>query len=103
VITELVSEEVPPVVEAPLEIEAEVEVELPEVAVAEPAIAEVLVALPELDKEQRRAARDRALARIPADAYDIPLAVLALSGQVLSSLKRARIENLARLWNAWLT
>ena len=87
VITEPVSEEIPLVAEAPAEIEA----------AAEPAIAEVLVALPELDKEQRRAAREQALARIPADAYDIPLAVLALSGQVLSSLKRARIENLGEI------
>jgi N utilization substance protein A len=97
VITEPVSEEVPLVAEAPAETQAEVEVELPEVAAAEPAIAEVVVAIPELDKEQRRARREWALAHIPADAYDIPLAVLALSGQVLSSLKRARIENLGEI------
>jgi hypothetical protein len=37
------------------------------------------------------------LARIPADAYDIPLIVLALSSPVLGSLKQAKIENLGQI------
>ena len=52
---------------------------------------------PELDAEQRRIEREKALARIPADAYDIPLPVLALSGPVLGHLRSARIENLGEI------
>ena len=37
------------------------------------------------------------MARIPADAYDIPLAVLALSSRALSCLRNAQIENLGQI------
>ncbi len=73
------------VVEPALETEVEVE----EVIEAEPE--------PVVDEAQRRAEREKALARIPADAYDIPLAVLALSSRVLGHLREARIENLGQI------
>jgi hypothetical protein len=75
--------------------EAEVEIEIAEEV--EPEVAEAPAAPPKLNEAQRRAAREKALARIPADAYDIPLPVLALSGQVSSNLRTARIENLGEL------
>ncbi len=76
-------------VEAVVEMEAEAQAE-PE-AVTPPSPA------PVVDEAQRRAEREKALAQIPADAYDIPLAVLALSSSVLGHLKKARIENLGQI------
>jgi hypothetical protein len=68
-------------IETPVAVEIEAEVEVEPEAVPEPA------APPEIDEAQRRAEREKALARIPADAYDLPLAVLALSSSVLGPLK----------------
>jgi N utilization substance protein A len=76
-------------IETPVEIEAEVEVKPG--AVTEP------FAPLQVDEAQRRAEREKALAQIPADAYDIPLAVLALGSSVLGPLKKARIENLGQI------
>lgn len=82
-------------VEETLEPEVEVEEAVTEEAI-EPEAVEVFEE-PELDAEQRRIEREKALARIPADAYDIPLPVLALSGPVLGHLRNARIENLGQI------
>lgn len=82
-------------VEEALEPEVEVEEAVTEEAI-EPEAVEVFEE-PELDAEQRRIEREKALARIPADAYDIPLPVLALSGPVLGHLRNARIENLGQI------
>jgi N utilization substance protein A len=89
------AEEVVEAVEPPVEIEAEVEAaELTEV---EPELVEAAAAVPEIDEAQRLAEREKALARIPADAYDIPLPVLALSSQLLNCLRQSRIENLGQI------
>jgi hypothetical protein len=72
-------------------VEAQVEAEVEPEPVTEPS------APPEIDEAQRRAEREKALARIPADAYDIPLQVLALSSSVLGHLKKARIQNLGQI------
>ena len=84
-------------VPVPSEVVAEAEVEVEIAEEVEPEVAEAPAAPPKLNEAQRRAAREKALARIPADAYDIPLPVLALSGQVPSNLRTARIENLGEL------
>jgi hypothetical protein len=55
------------------------------------------VVAPEPDEAQRRAERERALAEIPADAYDIPLEVLVLSDHVRTHLKKAQIKNLGQI------
>jgi hypothetical protein len=78
-------EEAAPVAEAPVHVEPE------------PPTAPEPEPVPEIDDAQRQAEREAALARIPADAYDIPLAVLALSGRVLSPLRNAQIENLGQI------
>ena len=79
--------------EAEAIVEAEVEVE----ALAD--VEEIIEAEPEtvVDEAQLQAEREEALARIPPDAYDLPLAVLALSSQVLGHLRDARIENLGEI------
>jgi N utilization substance protein A len=90
------------------EIEAEIEVvpveevtatpepvveEAPEIKeVPEPEGPEVIDAV--TIEERRRIEREKALAQIPEDAYDIPLPVLALSGNVMNALRDAGIENL---------
>ncbi len=90
---------VTPEVEVEIEAMAEAEVEevIEEMIEAEPEPVEPPAAPPEVDEAQVRAEREKALAQIPADAYDIPLAVLALSGKVLNLLKNARIENLGQI------
>jgi N utilization substance protein A len=105
-------EEVEAVVEAEPEaiLEAEPETPLEEIPVAQEDVveekAEVEVeteAEAEVEAEDkaeealRRAARERALAQIPADAYDIPIQVLALSTQILNHLMQAQIENLGQV------
>jgi N utilization substance protein A len=82
-----------PIVEEPVAIVAEAETEIPEFIEPEPEPAEVPAAPAVMDEAER----EKALARIPADAYDIPLAVLALSSKILNSLKAARIENLGQI------
>ncbi len=89
--------------EAP-EIVAEAEVEMPEAVRAEAEPVQPPAAPPEPDlrtiqaeEAQRRAAREEALARIPPDAYDIPLEVLALDDQVRGYLRKAQIENLGQV------
>jgi N utilization substance protein A len=98
-------------VEEPVEAEPEVEVVAEPVAAAEAVEAEAvlevpeaepepeteMVAEPEVEEAPRRVELERALAAIPADAYDIPLAVLALSGKVLNALRQADIENLGEI------
>jgi N utilization substance protein A len=84
-ITDVAIEEAVPVAEAAVQVEPE-SLTAPE---PEP--------VPEIDAAQRKAEREAALARIPADAYDIPLAVLALSGRVLSHLRNAQVENLGQI------
>lgn len=100
-VVEEVVEEAAALPEAKVEIEAKAEVEVEEVIEemieAEPEPVEAPAAPPEVDEAQRRAEREKALAQIPADAYDIPLAVLALSGKVLNLLKNAQIENLGQI------
>jgi N utilization substance protein A len=92
-VPEEVTEEVPIAAEVPVEAEVVAEVELEEIAEPEAEPEEVVE--PEVVPEEvTEAEREKALAAIPADAYDIPLAVLALSGPVLSNLKKAKIENL---------
>jgi N utilization substance protein A len=92
-IPEEVTEEVPIAVEAP--VEAEVVAEVAPEEIAEPEVEPEEVIEPEAEPEEvTEAEREKALAAIPVDAYDIPLAVLALSGPVLSNLKKAKIENL---------
>jgi N utilization substance protein A len=75
-------------------VEPEEALEVPE---AEPEPEVEAVAEPEIEEEPRRVELERALAAIPADAYDIPLAVLALSGKVLNALRQADIENLGEV------
>jgi DNA-directed RNA polymerase alpha subunit len=92
-VPEEVTEEVPIAVEAP--VEAEVVAEVAPEEIAEPEVEPEEVIEPEAEPEEvTEAEREKALAAIPVDAYDIPLAVLALSGPVLSNLKKAKIENL---------
>jgi hypothetical protein len=92
-VPEEVTEELPIAAEAPVEAELVAEVEPEEVAEPE-AVPEEIIEPEAEPAEVIEAERERALAAIPADAYDIPLAVLALSGPVLSNLKKAKIENL---------
>ncbi len=82
---------------AEAQIEAAVEIE-PEIAVVEaiePAPEDQVIIYEE--PPELKVAREQALAQIPADAYDIPVEVLALSGHVLRSLKQARVENLGQV------
>jgi N utilization substance protein A len=46
---------------------------------------------------ERRAEREKALAQIPADAYDIPLQVMGLSNRVQNHLIKAEIANLGQI------
>jgi N utilization substance protein A len=104
---ELEAEQEPPVEEEAVTVDEEAlieealepEVELEEAVTVEAVEPEAVEAFeePELDAEQRRIEREKALAQIPADAYDIPLPVLALSGPVLGHLRNARIENLGQI------
>jgi N utilization substance protein A len=105
-VEEEVAEEVPVAAEAPVEAEVVAEVELEEVAEPQVELEEVVeteaepAEIIEAEAEPAivtAAERERALAAIPVDAYDIPLAVLALSGPVLSNLKKAQIENLGEI------
>jgi len=93
------------VVPAEAQIEAAVEVE-PEIAVVETVEPAADVREPQSNEApaviqeetpELKAAREKALAQIPADAYDIPVEVLALSGHVLRSLKQAHVENLGQI------
>jgi N utilization substance protein A len=106
VVQEEVAKEVLVAAEAPVEAEAMAEVEPEEVI--EPEAEPEAVIEPEAELEEvieleaepeviTAAEREKALAAIPADAYDIPLAVLALSGPVLSNLRKAQIENLGEV------
>jgi hypothetical protein len=81
----------------PVELKAEVPIEIPVAAEAETEAEEVPVAPLDPEEAARRAERERALAQIPADAYDIPLEVLALSDWVQDHLKQAQIENLGHI------
>jgi N utilization substance protein A len=104
---ELEAEQEPPVEEEAVTVDEEAlieealepEVELEEAVTVEAVEPEAVEAFeePELDAEQRRIEREKALAQIPTDAYDIPLPVLALSGPVLGHLRNARIENLGQI------
>jgi DNA-directed RNA polymerase alpha subunit len=107
VVTEMVAEE--PAVEEAAEVvteaeavEEELDVALADVgteAATEAAVEPEAVEAPEpeMDEAQRQAEREKALAAIPADAYDLPLAVLALNSRVLSCLRDARVENLGQI------
>jgi hypothetical protein len=88
-VTEAVDEDLAADVEPKAAPEIEVEPEIEGVIAVEPE--------PAIDEAQRQAELEQALAQIPADAYDIPLAVLALSGQILGHLRDARIENLGQI------
>jgi N utilization substance protein A len=92
-----VTPEVVKVIEVVAETEAEVEAEV-EVEV-EAKVEEIVEAEPEpvVDEAQLRAEREKALAQIPPDAYDLPLAVLALNSKVLGHLRDARVENLGQI------
>lgn len=109
---EIVPEKVPEVqmevtAEEAIVTEAPVQVEAEETIVAQPAVevetaievepAPEITAPLEPEEAQRRAEREKALARIPADAYDIPLEVLALSDQVRHHLEEAHIETLGQI------
>jgi N utilization substance protein A len=84
-----------PVTEAePEEIEAAAEPEEEEIVEPEPAMAELTV---EEEEEIPQVEPELAWDEIPADAYDLPLAVLALSGKVLGAFRSAGIENLGQI------
>jgi N utilization substance protein A len=94
---EVVTPEEVPVTEIAAEVEAEVETVV-EIEV-EPEVEAIIEAepAPVVDEAQLQAEREKALAQIPPDAYDLPLAVLALNSQVLGHLRDARIENLGQI------
>jgi hypothetical protein len=98
-LAEEIAEKAAVVEETPLEAEvvAEAQAVIEEAPAAEPEPIEVLPPEPAVDKVQRRAELEKALAQIPADAYDIPLAVLALSGKTMKHLRSAKIENLGQI------
>jgi N utilization substance protein A len=83
--------------EAAPEIVAEAEVEMPEAIQPPAAPPEPDLRAIQAEEAQRRAAREEALARIPPDAYDIPLEVLALDDQVRDYLRKAHIESLGQI------
>jgi N utilization substance protein A len=103
-----------PAAEVPVEAEPEAEPDLDELVQVETPPKEVPVteeekvadraeteveaeAEAEVQEARRRAEREEALAQIPADAYDIPLEVLALSDRIRNSLAKAQIENLGQV------
>jgi hypothetical protein len=73
----------------------------------EPIVAEAELEIAEIEEEpaapltaeeaQWQAERERALAQIPADAYDIPLMLLALNSDIQNVLTEAEIENLGQI------
>jgi N utilization substance protein A len=99
VVEEAVAPEVVKVIEVVAETEAEVEAEVEVEVEVEAKVEEIVEAEPEpvVDEAQLRAEREKALAQIPPDAYDLPLAVLALNSQVLGHLRDARVENLGQI------
>lgn len=90
--------------EAPTVVEEEPE---EEIGVAEPIVAEAELEVAEIEEEpaapltpeeaQRQAEREKSLAQIPADAYDIPLMLLALDSDIQNVLTEAEIENLGQI------